>query len=367
MYFLIRDTLRFLVSRQVPFSIHSLGRPLDLSEVLDLDFELSEETRQEEISRLKNFLERGHLGEVKVEEEASRESVSLVFDPLYVGPELESQTVLVFVHDLTTITRPDWHRPEVSDSYFRAFSLLYRKNVEILAVSQSTARDLWANLGIPGKRIRVLPLYDRFSLGRDRERHPEKRILFVGSLESRKNVLGLMEAFRRSGLFRQGFTLQIVGGDGQGGAEIRERARKIDGVFLRGRLSDEELDEEYRRCAFLAYPSFWEGFGLPALEALVRGIPLVLSRSGALPEVGGTFAVYIDPCDVLSIEHGLIEASQFYLDWTEDSDRLKKVAAWTRIFQKDRFFETLSSCLESAGGRKAKKDGANMTDFGSGQ
>ena len=234
-------------------------------------------------------------------------------------------------------------------------------------MSQSTARDIWANFGIPRKRIRVLPLYDRFSPNRNSERHPEKRVLFVGSLEARKNVSGLMEAFERSGLFRQGFTLQVVGGDGHGGEEVRERAGKIEGVFMRGRLSDKELDEEYFRCAFLAYPSFWEGFGLPALEALVRRIPLVLSRSGALPEVGGDFAVYVDPCDVRSIEQGLIEASQVYLDWSRDSVRANKVAEWTRVFYKDRFFETLSSYLELAGVRSAINEGAGMTDSGSGR
>lgn len=281
-YFLIRDTLKFLVSEGYPVSIYSLGHPLNLVEVIALDFELSEEAKREVVLRLENFLKHGGTIESKDRNAFSPKGVSLVFDPLYIDTEIGSRTVLSLVLDLTPVTRPEWHHPEVSKAYRRAFRLLYRKNVEILAISQSTARDLWANYGISRKRIRVLPLYDRFSMYRERVRDPEKRILFVGSLEARKNILGLMEAFHRSGLSRKGFTLQVVGGDGHGGAEIRARACKIEGVFLRGRLSDKELEEEYRRCAFLAFPSFWEGFGLPALEALVRGIPLVLSRSGAL-------------------------------------------------------------------------------------
>ena len=227
-----------------------------------------------------------------------------MFDPLYMLAVDTALSTIVYVLDLTPVTRPEWHGANVSTAYACAFRRLYSRNVKIVSISESTARDLWVNFGIPRSRIDVVGLYSRF---KDLPmRRPEKRFLFVGSLELRKNLIGLVEAFALSGLYDQGFTLRIVGGDGHGATSIKEAALGVRGVVLCGRLSDAELMGEYERACALVYPSLWEGFGLPALEAKNYGLPLLLADTGALPEVGGGAAHYVDPCSVTSIAMGLM-------------------------------------------------------------
>ena len=347
-YFLIRDTVRYLLSEKYNISLHALGEPIELSEFVDNDLELSEASKEKFTSRLDHILEGKETINSDMIGVHARQTLSLVFDPLYIEYEFGSRKILSFVHDLTPVTRPDWHRQKVSSAYARAFRYLYRKDIEILAVSQSTARDLWANYGIPRRRVNIISLYDRFSPHGGLVRDPKKIILFVGSLETRKNVVGLIKAFEFSDLFRKGFTLHIVGGDGYGAREIRESASRIEGVLFRGRISDKDLEDAYRQCCCLAYPSFWEGFGLPALEALNRGIPILLSNSGALSEVGGVFAVYADPCDIRSISNALLEVCSVSSEVLVQEDHLKKINLWTERFCRENFMKKLSTILESS-------------------
>ena len=125
-----------------------------------------------------------------------------------------------------------------------------------------------------------------------------KFFLFVGSLEYRKNVSGLIKAFAISNLNKDGVSLRIVGMDGNGAESIKALAEMTPGVHLQGFVSEEKLANQYSTCEAFAYPSFWEGFGMPLLEAMAKGCVCISTCSGASPEVGGNAVLYVDPCDL---------------------------------------------------------------------
>jgi alpha-1,3-rhamnosyl/mannosyltransferase len=131
-------------------------------------------------------------------------------------------------------------------------------------------------------------------------------ILSVGTLCPRKNQLRLIRAFARlpEGL-RQKTKLVIAGGRGWSDQEIVRLATETPGVEWRGYVTDAEYGALLSQATIFAFPSLYEGFGMPVLDALQQGIPVLTSRRGSLPEVVGTAAVFVDPEDVASITTGL--------------------------------------------------------------
>jgi len=308
-YYIIQDTLRGIVEGGFSLKCSALGIHVSTDDLIKNNYCLNQKTEHEIILRLQKLLSNKNscvLGQDSWGDKARAEQgIMFSFDPLFVPFTTKRSRNLSFVHDLTPITRPEWHNPAVSSLYSYAFSFFYNPSVEIISVSNSTTRDLWANLGIPKSRVNTISLYNRFHQKTLLRKKPNKSFLFVGSLEPRKNLERLAKAFERSALVNEGYSLRVVGQDGHNASNIRSVCQSIPGVKLLGRLSDRELVEEYESCMCLIYPSLWEGFGLPALEALDWGIPLILSDSGALPEVGGKYAEYVDPCDVNAIAQGL--------------------------------------------------------------
>jgi glycosyltransferase involved in cell wall biosynthesis len=212
----------------------------------------------------------------------------------------------VFVLDLTPVTNPEWHSPRVCELYELAFRRVIASGAKLIAISHDTARALWASYGVPLSEIAVLHLYQRSNLVIGNTPRDPKLLLFVGSLETRKNVAGLIKAFEITGLGRHGYRLVIAGGDAHGAEEIRILASAIEGVVLEGFVTDQRLAELYSTAAAFIYPSFLEGFGVPLLEAMSAGLPVVASLTGAAPEVAGESALLVDPYDVRDIAKGII-------------------------------------------------------------
>jgi glycosyltransferase involved in cell wall biosynthesis len=122
-------------------------------------------------------------------------------------------------------------------------------------------------------------------------------LLAVGTLQPRKNLLRLLEAIRLLSADLR-IELRLVGPAGYQADVIRKRVAGRAAVEFVGYIPDEGLAEEYRRADMLVYPSIYEGFGLPVLEAMACGTPVVTSTGGSLPEVAGDAALVIDPFDV---------------------------------------------------------------------
>ena len=349
MFHVVRDTIQIFVNHGFELKCSALGINILLSELVENEYCLSDEKNQAIMGRLQACLANQNalpLGQSSwAIDYPPQAGISLVFDPLYLPFVTKRRLNFTYVLDLTPITRPDWHNPVVSSLYAHAYSFLYEPSVYSISISHSTTRDLWANLGIPHSRVHTVHLYNRFegiSLARSRN---NKTFLFVGSLEPRKNIGRLTKAFALSELSAQGYSLHIVGQDGHSADQIKLLCEGIQGVYLLGRLDDDKLCREYENCLCLVFPSLWEGFGLPALEALSMGIPLLLADSGALPEIGGEFADYVDPCDELSIADGLRRAVIHPPTSIGDGCNLEH---WLNFFTRSRYADKVCAILIDA-------------------
>jgi alpha-1,3-rhamnosyl/mannosyltransferase len=193
-----------------------------------------------------------------------------------------------------------------------------RRATWIAAISQATASDLRGRFPRAAGKTAVTPLAADRRFGRDeppsadevRGRHRLARpyVLAVGTLEPRKNLPRLIEAFAALPPdVRDRHELVLVGALGWETDEtLAAIGRHRDRVRALGHVPDEELPALYRGAALFAYPSLYEGFGLPVLEAMAAGTPVLTSNVSSMPEVGGDAAVYCDPRDTASIREGLL-------------------------------------------------------------
>jgi glycosyltransferase involved in cell wall biosynthesis len=268
---------------------------------------------------------------------------------LYVPYSGLSSRDSVIVHDLTTLTFPDWHGANISEAYSKAFTRISDSNCQIISVSKSTTNELRYHFGVSFNRIATIPNYLREIQFKNSVSHKmdnnEKFFLFVGSLEKRKNLTGLIRAFERTGLANVGYSLKIVGMDGNGAGEIRELSRKVVGVELLGFVDDKTMVELYANCRAFVYPSFWEGFGMPLLEAMAQGCVCVSTQSGASPEVGGDAVLYVDPCSIDSIAAGILTAERMSL---VARNTMKELAyKRSKLFTFDEYYNKVKEALLS--------------------
>ena len=225
--------------------------------------------------------------------------------PVALPPAGPGQRLVVTVHDLAFRVYPRLF-PAVWRNLFRAGIRRAVANADaIVTVSEHTARDLVAFTRADPNRVHVIPLAASLPETAaepaeviERLKVPRRYLLFVGVLEPRKNLVRLVRAYRRAvAAGALPHALVLAGPMGWHSRPLlREVATAGPGdVVLTGRVEARELDALYRGAAAFAYPSLYEGFGLPVLEAMVRGIPVVTSAVSSLPEVAGDAALLVDP------------------------------------------------------------------------
>jgi glycosyltransferase involved in cell wall biosynthesis len=219
-------------------------------------------------------------------------------------PERRMRRAVATFHDLFVITG------QYSTPDFRArFTRLARHAAEtadlIITVSTFTAAQVTSLLGVDPSRIRVV--YHGVRLyGADRESARDKIVLHVGAIQHRKNINRLVEAFEIAA--GADWRLVLAGAAGYGSAEIMQRidASPVRGrIEVRGFVDDESLRALYRTASVFAFPSLDEGFGMPVLEAMAAGTPVICSDSSALPEVAGDAALLVDATSVEAIAGAL--------------------------------------------------------------
>jgi glycosyltransferase involved in cell wall biosynthesis len=212
---------------------------------------------------------------------------------------------VVTIHDLAFRVYPSLY-PAAWRALFRAGTRRAGRRADaVIAVSEHTAKDIARFTRTDPARIHVVPLAAALPpsseepervLARLRVRGPY--VLFVGTLEPRKNLVRLVRAYRRAvGAAGLPHTLVLAGPMGwkTNRLQAEVRAEGPGQIVLTGATRPEDLDVLYRRASALVYPSLYEGFGLPVLEAMARGVPTIVSRVSSLPEVAGDAAVFVDP------------------------------------------------------------------------
>jgi len=247
----------------------------------------------------------------------ARARVNLFHAPHYVVPPLSPTRFVVTIHDCIHLRFPQYLPNRAALIYARAMmTRAARGSARVLTVSQASKDDIIEYLGVPAEKVEVIynaldtrlasePTPDEVANVRERFLLTAPYILYTGNIKPHKNVDRLIEAF--SLLRRDGFEnvkLLIIGDEISKYPNLRRLVHRYQlhqHVRFLGFVPDATLAVLYRLAVVFVFPSLYEGFGLPPLEAMAAGAPVITSNVSSLPEVVGDAAILIDPMDASAI------------------------------------------------------------------
>lgn len=226
---------------------------------------------------------------------------------------------VVTMHDLIFLRHPNWFKWHDRLSYKYRFQRAANLSDKIIAISESTRRDLIEFYKVPENKIEVTfqPCSERFQkvqLGKEDQSRlriqyalPERFIVCVGTVEPRKNALLAVQAFHALGGKTGDTELLIIGKPTDYAKEIQDfiDSKRVKNVRLLPYVELDDLIGIYNLATLSVYIPFYEGFGLPVLESMQCGVPVVISKESSLPEVGGDAAFYVDPHSLESVVEAL--------------------------------------------------------------
>ena len=237
----------------------------------------------------------------------------MVHYPTGIGPRFSRLPVMLTVHDMCFFHHPEWFSPSRALYYRGTMAAGIHRANHIIADSQATAEDIIHFMGIPEERIDVVPLgVDAcFAPASTEEKQrvcqqnnlPERFFLFVGTLEPRKNLARLIQA--RSMVRDKVPPLVIAGRHGWG-----DMISFPPDIIRLDHIAQEHLPALYSAATAFIWPSLMEGFGLPPLEAMACGTPVLTSNTSSLPEVVGDAAIKVDPLAVDALADGMVALAQ---------------------------------------------------------
>jgi len=226
-------------------------------------------------------------------------NIDVYFSPAHYLPRYCPVPQVVTIHDLAYLYFPEdfikkdlWQLKNWTKS-----AINQAKNV--IAVSKTTKKDIIKNYNVDEDKVSVV--YNGFEKtisGKTAEVKLKKYILFVGTIQPRKNLEVLIDAFDKFVQTNKDFKLIIVGKKGWLYESIFEKVKIMnleDKIIFTGHVSDEELISYYKNAFCLVLPSFYEGFGIPVLEAMSYNCPTIVSMTSSLPEIGSDASLYFDP------------------------------------------------------------------------
>lgn len=251
-----------------------------------------------------------------------RSRLDLFHAPAYTAPVMGVHPLVLTIHDVSYERHPEWY-PYRRDPFRRWF---YRRSAlaadRIITDSEFSRTEIAAAYGIPVDRIHVVPL-GRSTLGGEGP-SPEAGgvpgvgqpyVLHVGDLHPRRNLIVLIRALhqaaRRPGC--ENIQLVLAGVDRGEGDRLRQEAERLGvstAIRFLDRVSDTTLASLYAGASVFAYPSRYEGFGLPLLEAMASGSPVIASNAASIPEVVGDAGVLLDPDDETGFAHAIERVTQ---------------------------------------------------------
>lgn len=255
-------------------------------------------------------------------------SPSIVHLPAFSGRALNSVPCAVTLHDLAFCRNPSWFPPLRSVYYRLHFRKVAGKADVIMVDSESTAAGARKYLGIEDKRIRRVYLSTgsfKADPGAFRKAFSVqgKYIVFAGTIEPRKNIPALLDSWQAVNRIHTDLRLVIAGRWGWGPASLKRRLADTEGVILTGPLSENMLKSCICGAELLVYPSFYEGFGLPPLEAASAGVPSVVTPASALKEIYSGVSIVSEGFDSDSISESILHS----LESEHDTEALIDFAA----------------------------------------
>ena len=237
----------------------------------------------------------------------ARDQLDVYWSPRHHLPLFANVPCVVTIHDLVWKEFPETMQP----ANLFVEKLLMPSSVEkaasVIAVSQSTKQEVESTFDIEPERVRLIHEAADLESNQNSSREiPEPYFLFVGTHEPRKNLPRLLEAYQQYLSDGGSHRLMIVGGTGWGDELDSHR---IEGVRNLGYVEDFRLDGLIRNSTALILPSLYEGFGLPILESLKRGVPVITSKVASMPEIAGPAGLLIDPYSVTEIASAMTQMS----------------------------------------------------------
>ena len=246
-------------------------------------------------------------------------NVDLLHVPYEFLPRARSARTVVTVHDVTFLKHPEQLPPAFVRLHTQRIKRITERADGIIAISESTKRDLLEFTGVAEERVRVIlpgvarylrPIKDKASISAVSERYGigGSYLLYVGAADEDKNLVRLASAFSAIRKDYPGLKLVLAGSLEWGFDRLMERLAAMnitDDIILTGFVAGDDLPALYSGARLLAIPSIHEGFGLPALEAMACGTPVLSSNVASLPEVVGDAGVLVDPYSVEAIEKGV--------------------------------------------------------------
>ncbi len=257
-----------------------------------------------------------------------------VFHSWEMQPPLSKAALVSTIHDLAMLRFPKTADPYVLEMHQRSWKHLKKEAKAVIAVSHATKNDIVELLNIPQEKVHVvyeaIPEEARLRLtsvrAKELTRHmnvTKPYIFFVGTLEPRKNLQKLIQAWRP---LKKHVDIVLAGAQGW------DTVKPEPGLKTLGVVSNEQLAALYSQAEVLAYPSLYEGFGLPILDGFYHKVPVVTSNISSMPEIAGDAAVLVDPQSVESIQEGLEVAMKHRQAYVQKgTQQLKKFASWDRV------------------------------------
>lgn len=249
--------------------------------------------------------------------------IDLFHSPNFILPPTQAATqTLLTVHDLSFLRHPQGALPSLRRWLEKVVPRSLKRADHVLADSDHTKQDLIDIFSVGPEKITVVgagveerfqPMTDPVALKTTQTRYhlPEKFILGLGTLEPRKNFVGLIKAYEQS-LVNQTHHLVIAGGKGWLYDEIFAAAKQSSvsaQIHFTGFVADDDLPALYTLADMFAYPSHYEGFGIPIIEAMACGTPVVCANNSSLPEVAGQAALLVEAHDIEALSQSLFRLS----------------------------------------------------------
>lgn len=257
--------------------------------------------------------------QVRLPRLAKQHRLDLLHSPHYTRPLRLPCRSVVTLHDMTLFLFPELHT--LPKRFFFRWMIRFsaRSANALLTISESTRQDAMRILGIAPQRIHTtllaaLPEHqpvsdpDRLQATRQKYSLPEQFILYVGVLEPRKNLPVLFQAFAHLRSRFPGYRLIIAGKPGWMVEQIKSQLEALqlgDSVQFTGYVQAEDLPVVYNLARVSVYPSLYEGFGLPVLESLACGTPVITTNVSSMPEAAGDAGLLVPPGDVPALEAAL--------------------------------------------------------------